>query len=207
MPSTVRKGNDVRDFTADLLSDVCKDVAVEPLLTPLSGEKFKYKTANTEEHARLDVAARDVWFRGNRNFSDIKVFNPLSKCYSNQTLKSSHKSNEAVKKRAYGERILNVEHGSFTPLVFSCLGGMSVECAHFFNQLADKYGEKHNLSSSKARTWVRTKLNFCLLRSTHLCIRGSRTKRQHYALDIAETNVPLAMEEAMLDERELEGGE
>ena len=39
--------NDVRDFTAQLLSEVCHDVAVEPLLTPLTGETLKYKTAIT----------------------------------------------------------------------------------------------------------------------------------------------------------------
>ena len=194
--------NDVRDFTADLLSEVCKDVAVEPLLTPLTGEKFKYKTAITEDNARLDASARDVYIRGRRSFVDVKVFNPLAKVYSDKTLKSSHRANEKQKKRAYEERILNVEHGSFIPLVFSCLGGMSVECTHFFNHLADKYGEKQNWSSSKARTWVRTKLNFCLLRSTHLCIRGSRTKRQHYCQNLGETNVPMAMEDAMIDEEE-----
>ena len=32
--------NEVRDFTAEILDEVCDDVAVEPLLTPLSGEKF-----------------------------------------------------------------------------------------------------------------------------------------------------------------------
>ena len=52
--------NDVRDFTAELLSEVCKDVAVEPVLTPLTGEKFALKTANKEDHARLDVSARGV---------------------------------------------------------------------------------------------------------------------------------------------------
>ena len=44
--------NDVRDFTAELLSETCNDVAIEPLLTPLTGESFKFKTANTDDHAR-----------------------------------------------------------------------------------------------------------------------------------------------------------
>ncbi len=191
--------NDVRDFTAHLLTESgCSDVAVEPLLTPLTGENFKYKTANREEHARLDVSARDVWVRGSRAYGDVKVFNPLAQCYSKMTLEASHKSNEGIKKRGYGERVLNVEHGSFTPLVFSCLGGMSRECAHFYNHLADKYGEKHNLSISKARTWVRTKLSFCLLRATNLCIRGSRNRKQ-YSKDLSDTNIPMAMEDAKME--------
>ena len=53
--------DEVRDFTADLLSETCNDVAIEPLLTPLTGETFRYKTAaNKEDHARLDVSAREV---------------------------------------------------------------------------------------------------------------------------------------------------
>ena len=58
----------------------------------------------------------------------MTVFNPLA---------AHHRLNENQKKREYGERVVNVEHGSFTPLVFSCLGGMSVECLNFYNRIAD----------------------------------------------------------------------
>ncbi len=193
--------NNIRDFTAYILSEVCNDVALEPLLTPLSGEVFKKKSTATEDNARLDCSVRGFYIKGNKLYLDVKVFNPLAKVYSNQTLKASHNSNEKDKKRKYEDRILEVEHGSFTPLIFSCLGGMSVECTHFYNRLADKYGEKKNLSISKARTWLRTKLSFCLLRSTHMCIRGSRTRKQHTDSieNLADTNVPLALEVAQLE--------
>ena len=49
--------NEVRDFTADLLSETYNDVAIEPQLTSLTGEKFQYKTANKDDGARLDVSA------------------------------------------------------------------------------------------------------------------------------------------------------
>ena len=52
--------NEVRDFTAEILDEVCSDVAVEPLLTPLSGEQFNLRSTTTEEHARLDVSARGI---------------------------------------------------------------------------------------------------------------------------------------------------
>ena len=138
---------------------------------------------------------------GSRAFFDIRVFNPLAQTYSNQTLKSAHKSNENSKKREYAERILNVEHGTFTPLVFSCLGGMSIECEKFFNHLADLISEKRNTSISKGRTWIRTKLSYCLLRSTHLCIRGSRRSRQDQE-NIASTNIEMAIANANIKERE-----
>ena len=107
-------------------------MAIEPLLTPLSGEQFNLRSTITEEHARVDVSARDVWVRGSRAFFDIMVFNPLARSYSNSTLKASHKSNENLKKRKYNDRILQVEHGSFTPLVFTNFGGVGVEGSNFY---------------------------------------------------------------------------
>ena len=190
--------NDIRDYTAEILSEICNDVAVEPLLTPLTGERFAHKSANTDEHARLDVSARGVWIKGSRAFFDIRVFNPLAPTYSNQTLKAAHRSNENSKKREYAERVLNIEHGSFTPLVFSCLGGMSTECSHFYNRVADKLSEKRDLNTSKGRTWVRTKLSFSLLRSTNLCIRGSRTKHQFTHETVGDTDIQVAMINAKL---------
>ena len=191
--------NEVRDFTAQILSEVCKDVTVEPLLTPLTGETLKYKTSNTEDHARLDVSARGVWIRGNKAYFDVKVFNPLARSYSNQTLKAAHKSNENAKKRLYMERVINVEHGTFTPLVFTCLGGMSVECAHFFNRVSDKLSEKRDITTSQGRTWVRRKLSFCLLRATNLCIRGSRTRKQYLSEHLSQTDIPKSLTESQLD--------
>ena len=70
---SMRHNND-RDFTANILAELHNDVAVEPMLIPLTGEKFRYKTANKEDHARLDVSARGFWVKGNRAFFDIKVF-------------------------------------------------------------------------------------------------------------------------------------
>ena len=70
--------NEVRDLTASLLSEVCSDVGVEPALQPLDGEPLKFATANSEDGARLDVVARDVWGRNRqRAFFDVRVFNPF----------------------------------------------------------------------------------------------------------------------------------
>ena len=43
--------NDLRDFTAETLSEVCTDVCIEPSLQPLSGETLDYATANVEDGA------------------------------------------------------------------------------------------------------------------------------------------------------------
>jgi hypothetical protein len=96
--------NNVRDLTAQLLSEVCKDVKVEHELTPLSGELLSGKSANRSDEARLDVSARGFWERGRTAFFDIRVFNPLAKSHSQKkNLTAAHKANEKEKK----ENMLN----------------------------------------------------------------------------------------------------
>jgi len=53
--------NEVRDFTASLLSEVSCDVGVEPALQLLDHEPLHYATANREDGAHLNVVARDFW--------------------------------------------------------------------------------------------------------------------------------------------------
>ena len=192
--------NEVRDFTAEVLREVCQNVEVEPMLTPLTGEHFQYRTANREDQARLDVSARGVWTRGSKAFFDVRVFNPLAPSYRNQTLAAAHKSNENEKKRKYRERIQNVEHGSFTPLVFTSFGGMSTECLKFYNHVSDKISDKRNIAPSLARSWIRTKLCFSLLRTANLCIRGSKSPRQRNSnIELTATNVQAAVVDTRLN--------
>ena len=165
----------------------------------MSGERFRYKTANKDKEARLDVSARGVWTRGSKAFFDVRVFNPLAPTYRNHTLPAAHKMNENEKKREYGERIQQVEHGSLTPLVFSSFGGMSNECLKFFNHVSDKLSDKRKISGSLTRSWVRTKLCFSLLRTANLCIRGSKTSKSQNFAELSSTHLPAAVAEARLD--------
>ena len=50
--------NDLRDITAELLSKVCNDVAIEPPLQSLSGEAITPQSANRQDDARADIHAR-----------------------------------------------------------------------------------------------------------------------------------------------------
>ena len=51
--------NEIRDLTATLLTEVevCHDISVEPGLQPISNEILTGATANTQDGARLDIAA------------------------------------------------------------------------------------------------------------------------------------------------------
>ena len=93
------------------------------MLQELMGEVFQAKTAKVEKESRPDVAARGFWMRGQKLFCDIRVFNPLAKCYCKKSLEKMHETNEKEKKIIYAARIIEVEHGSFTPLVFHALEG------------------------------------------------------------------------------------
>ena len=118
--------NDVRNITAALLKEVCHDVRVEPILQQLTGETFN-NLVNVTNEARLDISARGFWVTSQMAFFDIRVFNPIAKRYATLDLAKSYQVNENEKKKKYNDRVLQVEHGSFTPLVMSAAGGMSRE--------------------------------------------------------------------------------
>ena len=96
--------------------------------------------------------------------------------------------------REYGERIREVEHGDFTPLVFTCSGGMSPQCSMMIKRLSEKISTKQNIVYSAVSGWFRCRLSFALLRTTILCLRGTRHKRF-----INENNIELAVNEAHID--------
>ena len=71
---------ELRDSFANLLSDVCHDVEIEPHLQPLQGETFALKPTTTDDDARLDIKANGLWeSRYNKTYFDVKIFNPLVK--------------------------------------------------------------------------------------------------------------------------------
>ena len=185
----IHRHNELRDFTASLLTEVCHNVAIEPKLQPLDGETFQYRSANTDSEARLDVRARGFWNRGQDAYFDIRVFNPNAPSYRSQDLHHLYRRHEQEKKREYNQRVLEVEDGVFTPLVFSTSGGMGKESTVFYKRLADSLSRKRDKPYSVTMGWLRCCLNFALLRSAILCIRGSRSSR-HYPLQ--ESNITLA---------------
>ena len=56
--------DNLRNLEAALLSEVCKDVTIEPHLQLITGEEFDLRSANTDDEARLDVKARGFHRQG-----------------------------------------------------------------------------------------------------------------------------------------------
>ena len=73
---------------------------------------------------------------------------------------------------------MEVEQGSFTPLVFSTSGVMAQECSIYHKELAQKLSEKKNERYEEIMRYLRVKLSFLALKSTLLCLHGSRTTSQ-----------------------------
>ena len=71
-------------------------------------------------------AADDFWGRDrSRAYFDVRVFCSFAQSHRNTSLSQCYQKNELEKKRCYEQRSREIEHGSFSPLVFSTSGGMA----------------------------------------------------------------------------------
>ena len=164
--------NEIRDITATLLTEVCHNVATEPPLQPLTGETLAARSANTNDNAQLDIRARGFWNNSQDAFFDVRVFYPNAP--SNRST-DAYRRHEQAKKREYGQRVREVERGVFTPLVLSTNGGMGKEATTFYKRLADMIAHKRQQHYSVVMGWLRCRISFASLRSSVMCIRGSRS--------------------------------
>ena len=163
-----------------LLTEICHGVGTEPGLQPVTDERLTKRSANREEEARLDIVAENFWGRDQqRAFFDVRVFNPFALSYRNTSLAQCYRKNELEKRRAYDERIREIEHGSFSPLVFSAAGGMDETAKVVYKRIASQIADKYNKPYSKTINWLRCRLSFSLLRTAVMCLRGSRSSLHH----------------------------
>ena len=117
--------NELGDLTADLLTEIFRGVAIEPSLQPITSERLRGSTTNTQDGARMDIVASGFWGGTfERAFFDISVFNPLAPSNRYPSITTKYRQHENLKKRHYKQRIRDIEHSSFSPLVFSLTGGM-----------------------------------------------------------------------------------
>ena len=94
---------------------------------------------------------------------------------------------ENEKKRQYSRRVLEVEQGTFTPLVLTSTGGMADECKRFHSRLAELLALKKGDGYATTISWIRAKVSFAILRSALLSLRGTRRKRR--AANISDIDI------------------
>jgi hypothetical protein len=169
----------VRDILASAMNEVLRDVQCEPPLIPLSGENILPARANRDPDARADIRARGFWADQQCAFFDIRVFYPHAPSYQSRSLSSLCKSFENEKKSLYGDRVQQIDHGSFTPMVFSSCGGTGEESKAALKKLASMIAEKRHENYSHTIALLRMRISFALIRSSIICLRGTRWRKSN----------------------------
>ena len=151
-----------------------------------------FRTANKEDGVHLDALAESFWGRDRQRAFFVRVFNPFT---------SNHRCNEQENRRVYEEQITEIEHGSFSPLVFTTSGGMGTTPTVVYKRLASLIAEKHDTSYHRTVHWLGCRLNFSLLRSAIMCLQGSCSTVNHPAIQsITGDNIDLACSEGQVPE-------
>ena len=102
---------------------------------------------------------------------------------------------EREKRRKYNQRVMNVEHGTFTALIFSITGGMGNEAISYHKALANKIATKTGDKYCNIINFIRCKLSFLIQKLALLCLRGSRS------LKAGSSEVPSDMDFACFESR------
>ena len=84
-----------------------------------------------------------------------------------------------ARNRSYEQRIREVEHGSFTSLVFAATGGMGKAAQVTYKRLVSLLATKRDQPYGQTMNTIRCMISFSLLKSQIRCIRGSRSSKGH----------------------------
>ena len=95
------------------------------------------------------------WDPQSSAFFDVRVCHPNAESYKDQEPQQIYPIHENDKKRLYSRRVLDVEHGAFTPLVFTTTGGMGKECIRYHSRLAQLIAAKKGEQYSQTISWIR----------------------------------------------------
>ena len=161
---TIVRHNEIRDTFANLMSEVCRDVAVEPLLQPLDGETLDRNSTATDDFC-VDMKANSLWGTVfDRTFLDVKIFNPLAKSCL-KTIRDSYKYHEELNSNM--DRGLETSRTALsTPSCFRQLEAV-LRWVKSWND-AHKICEKREEKYSDVMSFFRTKISFALLKSSIL---------------------------------------
>ena len=166
--------NNLRDLNVTLQKEVCRDVVSEPRLLPLENEEVDGTQA---DRAAPDISSRGLWSTFQRTFFDVRVLHPNAPSYRSADLEKLYKSHEQEKMRKYNSRVITVEGGSFTPLIYTTFGGMGPQAIKYHKRLAEKLARKRNEEYKHTINHMRIRIRFSLLRSVLVALRGERGKK------------------------------
>ena len=115
---------------------------------------------------------------------------------TNSNIEQLYHTQEQEKMRKYNTRVMTVERGSFTPLIFATSGGMGPEATKYHKRVAELIAAKKGENYADVMNHIRTRIRFALLRSVLVAVRGERGKRKTPSQPISSVSfnmVPEAM--------------
>ena len=127
----------------------------------------------------MDVSGVVVWGPYEKTFLDIRVMHPNAP--RNKSIDQLYTDHENQKKNLYLERVLQIEKGSFTPIVLSTYGGFAPEAEMHQRRIATLIAEKRNECYADVINHIRTRMSFSLMKSILIAARGVRGKRRSEA--------------------------
>ena len=92
---------------------------------------------------------------------------------------------------------MDIEQGTFTPLIFTSTGGMGKECLQYQSRLAQLISIKKGEDYAKTISWIRARTSFALLRSALISLRGSRARRKAFC-DFKNADVDIEIQEGAI---------
>ena len=106
---------------------------------------------------------------------DVRVFNPLCKTNSGP-IESVYRRHELEKRRAYENRVLEIEGASFCPIVLSTSGGQAPSTRALVKRLESLLADKLNQPKHLTICWLRNRISMAIARSCIMCLRGARSR-------------------------------
>ena len=124
---------------------------------------------------------RELWGGEDRQYAffNVRVFNPFAQSHQNTPLAQCYRKNEIEKRRAFDERVREIEHGNFSPLVFSISGGRGASATVVYSRIASMLAQKQDKPYSKVMHWILCRLNYSLLRFAIMCLCGTHSLLTH----------------------------
>ena len=96
---------------------------------------------------------------------DVRVTHVNSRSNQGKYTATIFKEQESENKRKYNQRVMDVEMGTFTPLLFGTNGGMGLDCQNFLRTLANKLSTKNDEPYATVISWLRIQLSFLYIKN------------------------------------------
>ena len=136
------------------------------------------------------MKAGGFWTPGITAFFDVRVTHVNSRSNHGQGKHTAtiFKEQENEKGRKYNQRVMDVEMGTFTPLVFGTNGGMGLDCQNFLRTLANKRLSKINEPYGSVTIQRTIQIKFELIKSNRDSVRKAR---KAYLIERGKTLEPI----------------